>query len=284
MKTGKFIGFILLLGSLGAGIGFTLAKTQVVQGLFPSKEDLSAWYFLYFLLSIFLAILIHELGHLLSGLYQGFSFEFFVIGFLGLKRTENRKIKLFFNKNLNTFGGVAATSPKYLDSNTLKMFANVILAGPIASLLFGILTAILVFFTSQPFSFILLCTSLMCFMIFLAVTLPSRTGIFYTDRKRYQRLRSDGLEKDIEWAFFKAYLLQLKQEPITQMDPEELTLLTRDSAPLFQYIGYYYLIDFYKGNSEKIESLREEMAPIEKDLPKSMVVNFHKEIEKLLGR
>ena len=283
MKAIKFILITLLIASLGAFVGNFLAQSQFLEGIIPGKEELSAWYFLYFLFSIFLAILLHELGHLVAGLAQGFSFEYFTVGFLGIKRDENRKVKFFFNKDLNNFGGVAATVPQKLEPDTLDKFAKTIIAGPISSILCGLIAMIWLFFAAQPLTFILFSTSTMCFVIFLAVTLPSRTGMFYTDRKRYQRLRSKGLEKDIEWAFIQTSIIKSKNEPISQMDPKELELLTQDAAPVFQYVGYYYLLDYYKRDSSKVASLKEEMAQIEKDLPKSVVSAFHKEIDKLLG-
>ncbi len=281
MKALKFILIMLLLALAGAGVGYTIANSHLLEGVLPGKEDISPWYLLYIPLGIFLALTIHELGHLLTGLFQGFSFEFFSVGFLGIKRDENRKVKVFFNTDLNTFGGVAATSPREFTAETLQQFSNVILAGPLTSLIFSLLALLLIFFTPQPLSFILFVTGMMSFMVFLAVTLPSRTGIFYTDRKRYQRLKSTGIERDIETASIKAHLLQLKKEPITQMDPEELALLTQDPAPIFQYIGYYYLVDYHRSDVEKVTSLKAEMAQLEEDLPKSFVTAIHKEVDKL---
>ena len=41
---------------------------------------------------VFLVLAVHEFGHLLTGLFQGFQLQFFVIGFLGIKRKDSNSI------------------------------------------------------------------------------------------------------------------------------------------------------------------------------------------------
>ena len=86
---------LIVAGLIGAGVifGYSLAKFVDFSFIIPDKSDVNFWYFIFLLLSLFLAIAIHELGHLLAGLVQGFSFELFIVGPLGVKRDENRKIK-----------------------------------------------------------------------------------------------------------------------------------------------------------------------------------------------
>lgn len=101
--------------------------------------------------------------------------------------------------------------------------------------------------------------------------IPSTTGMFYTDRKRYQRLTSEGIERQIEMAYIKAQLCYTAKKPITTMDVSELELITQDESALFKYIGYFYLMDYYKEDDSKQDSYLQSMRALEKDLPKSFV-------------
>ena len=91
----------------------------------------------------------HELGHLITGLMLGFRFELFVIGPLGIKR-EGDKIKVYFNKNLGHYGGLAATTPVSDDPDNARKLGLICLAGPIASIILSIIFGILYLLLHDP--------------------------------------------------------------------------------------------------------------------------------------
>ena len=63
--------------------------------IFPKGEKPSLPIFLLLLLcALFVALAAHELGHLCAGLIQGFRFELFVVGLLGVRRTQ-KGVQLF---------------------------------------------------------------------------------------------------------------------------------------------------------------------------------------------
>ena len=72
---------------------------------------------------IFSVLAIHELGHILVGLAQGFAFQLFVIGPLGIKAEKNG-IKFYLNKELAYYGGVAASTPVDDDPSNAKKFCS----------------------------------------------------------------------------------------------------------------------------------------------------------------
>ena len=82
---------------------------------------------------LFIVLGVHELGHLITGLIQGFRFELFVVGPLGIKR-ENNRIKVYLNKNIAHYGGLASTLPRNDNAENSRILANICLAGPIASI------------------------------------------------------------------------------------------------------------------------------------------------------
>jgi hypothetical protein len=91
---------VLILGGGIVYFSFTVMSKELLMKFLP---DESVFEKIIFFTSIFFvpffAILLHELGHLVAGIIQGFKIELFVVGFLGIKR-ENNKLKFYFNTNV----------------------------------------------------------------------------------------------------------------------------------------------------------------------------------------
>lgn len=276
----KLLYFILIL-LLGGVFGYGIGHMSQFWNILPPKDDISLWYIVYAFLAFFLALGIHELGHLLTGLAYGFRFYYFTLTFLGIKRDEHDKIKIYFNKDMNAFGGMAATLPSTFDETTTRKFSYVILAGPLISFFAFVLSLFTFQFFNGDIRFLILITGIVSFFIFLSVMIPSRTGMFYTDRKRYQRLTSKGLEKDIEIAYLKSTVHSTLKKPIKDLEESDLILLTKDESSLFRYIGYYFLYEYHLGNQQKLEEVRNEMKLLESEIPTSMVKAMNVELEKL---
>lgn len=277
---------IFLIVCLGISVLFGMVVGQLAKSSeFIPKDIDHPWLLLVgSVLAMFVVLAFHELGHLLMSLSQGFVFQLFVVGFLGIKRKEDDSIKVYFNTDWNLFGGVAATTPKDYSADTLKQMAKVILAGPIASLLLILIAMLAAVFTDGAFRLLFCLTALLSFMILLATTLPSQTGLFYTDRKRYQRLKSEGEEKEIEGALAMAGAQKLMKKPMTDLPVDELQKITGDESPLICYIGYFYLFEYYlmSKETEALEAVKTEMQDLEQSLPKTLVKQFNAELEKLV--
>ena len=124
---------------LGMGImlcAYYLIPKESILKLFPNTPLETLVFFSSVILCPFFAIFLHELGHLIAGLIQGFKLQLFVVAFLGIKR-EDDKVKFYFNKELQFFGGIAATSPPKVTNNLKKQFAYILIAGPLSSLIFA---------------------------------------------------------------------------------------------------------------------------------------------------
>ena len=61
------------------------------------------------LILLFFTLLIHELGHVLFGIWSGYRFNYLTMGPLTVENTEHIKIKV--NDNWLLVGGVASCSP-----------------------------------------------------------------------------------------------------------------------------------------------------------------------------
>jgi hypothetical protein len=229
-------------------------------------------------LMIFLAIAAHEAGHLISGLMSGFRFELFVVGFLGFRR-EGDKVKIYFNKNMGYFGGVAGTMPTNNSPDNARKFGRALLAGPIASLVFALLCFGLAFAVGKPLGLILYTGGIISVFLFFATTVPSRTGMFFTDRKRYQRLITPGKDQDVELALIKIMGIYGRDSSYKNIDKADIEILIDDELPLFQYFGLFNLI-CYQLEVEGItdESVEARYALLSEKMSKNLVQGFDKEI------
>lgn len=225
-------------------------------------------------------LLIHELGHVIMGLLQGFRFELLVVGLLGIKR-EEEKIKIYLNKNFGYYGGLGLTVPKDDSSDNLRKFANVILAGPIASIVFAVICFFVVNYLANPYGVIVFAAGLASFGIFLATTIPSRSGMFYTDRKRYQRLIKAGKDQEVELAMLTILGSYAKNQSYKDIKKEVFDVLIIDNDSFVKHYGLFNLICWQIEHEGAIEDkVKEEYNEISKKLNKNMVKSHNDEIQK----
>jgi hypothetical protein len=201
------------------------------------------------IIALFIALAVHELGHVITGLAQGFRFELFVVGLLGVKRTE-QGIKIYLNKDVGMMGGVAATIPITQSPANRKKFAYMILGGPVSSLLFG-LTALAVsgVGTSGPVHVFWVVAGACSLALVLATTVPRKTGIFFTDRARFQRLMSKGKAGAVEEALLSIMAQYSIDNCSKNVDLNQVRLLQTDEEAFMRFWGYYYEYQYYKDNA-----------------------------------
>ncbi len=228
----------------------------------------------------FVVIGVHELGHLIMGLWQGFRFELYIVGPLGIKREEG-KIEVYLNKNLQYYGGVAATIPVNDDPENSSKFGKILLAGPIASLIFAAIMGLIFYFTDSAYDKIILTGSLISVGIFLATTVPSKSGVFFSDRKRYQRLNAPGPERDVEMAILRILGIYGRDGSYINADPKDIDLMIED--PDFKLFGLFNKLcyEFQKNGGFDPET-QEQYALASQDMPKSFVKVLDKELEKII--
>ena len=233
------------------------------------------------ILIMFFVIGVHELGHLITGLVQGFRFELYVIGPLGIKR-ENNKIKIYLNKNLQYYGGVAATLPKKDDPANSRKLANILLAGPIASLVLAFIFGILYFSLNSPSKLIAIC-AIGSMGIFLVTTLPSKTGMFFTDRKRFQRLTSTGPEREVELAVLRILGNYGKDNSYINVEAHDIDTMISDDH--YKYLGLFTKLTYqFEKNGEFDLETQKEFEELSKGMPKFLVKTSNKELEKLKNK
>ena len=228
---------------------------------------------------MFSVLATHELGHLLTGLAQGFRFELFVVGPLGIKREEGR-VKVYFNKNLAYYGGVAAALPVDDNPNNIKKFANLILAGPIVSLVFAAISMLCVFLFNLPGEKFIVVFCAGSIGIFLATTIPSKTGSFFTDRKRYQRLMSEGKVRETEIALLRVTGVYGRDNSYKNVNINDIELIIEDDN--YQYLGLFTKLSYqYENYGNFDENTKQQFKELTPKMPKSFVKAVEKELQKL---
>jgi len=143
----KIISFLLsllpfLIGGFIGGFLMTLLLNSNVASAFLERFNfLSNFSILYFLLSAplwwYVMILLHELGHLIAGIFCKFNFYFLSVGPV---KVEKKQDGLTFSRHrfINVAGGLTLMIPdeKYNNKTRWLIF---IAAGPLASLVVGIM-------------------------------------------------------------------------------------------------------------------------------------------------
>ena len=123
-------GFV---GWFGARFG---AQKELIRSLLGPLDALNAFDLLALPLSLFLVVLVHELGHLAGGRLRGMRFLLLIVGPLRLRRTVSG-LKLDWFLRGDTFGGLAAAMPTK-DRIGAREFLPLVIGGPFASLLLAL--------------------------------------------------------------------------------------------------------------------------------------------------
>lgn len=233
----------------------TTPIAQTILVIFPKGDKPDGFlFFTLTLLAIFLALAVHESGHLVAGILQGFRFELFVVGLLGIKREKNA-IKIFLNKNIGYMGGVVVTIPVTQDVLNRRKFAIMVASGPIASFILAIVAFwVFSYSTSGAIRGFWFVTGSASVAVLLATTLPTKSGIFFTDRAKFQRLLNKGKVGETEEALLTIMSEYIKDNSCKDISVDKARLLQDDSDKAIKFWGYYYEYCYFKENLMVSES------------------------------
>jgi hypothetical protein len=178
------------------------------------------------LLAFWLVIFLHELGHCLMALAQGYRFLFIIVGPLRLEAAPGGLLRLVRNRSWAMAGGVCAAVPDALPVERLSSAQQrVLLAGPGTSLLVG-LTMLLIGITCDiRFAVAAGAASL---GISVATLIPLRQGMLLSDGLAYWTLRRGGPGSERHLARIAIATAFLSPDPPSSWSRLALTLLERD--------------------------------------------------------
>jgi len=132
-RLGRLLGGVAI-GCVGLGVGWALGKLGMAPTESGERLSLAEKLLRVALggFSIWLALSVHEAGHLLGALSQGFRFVFLAAGPVWIERA-GEGVAVRFNRTIQTWGGVAAAMP--VDGRNLRArFSVMVAGGPLASL------------------------------------------------------------------------------------------------------------------------------------------------------
>ena len=180
---------------------------------------------------------VHEGAHVVSGLCQGWKFMLLVVGPFKLYRDENDKVKFGIEKNILLWGGIGGTLPREEGGNYMQVFANTLIAGPTASVVFGLVAGVVMVFHFSIFS------AMMCAVplaMGVSCLLPGvKSGILFNDGTRYSRIAKGGRTAAEEEAVFRCVLKEMFR-PAGRFDEQSINVMTGAEDTAFRYMGHYY--------------------------------------------
>lgn len=217
---------------------------------------------------------IHELGHILGGLKEGFKFHLFVAGPFGFKRNEEGKVTFYIEKDFSLWGGVSATMPEDESPDNFKRFGHVLLWGPAASIIFGTIWLPLGIITNNVFLSLL---GAMPIAMGTACLIPSRSGVFYSDGARWLRMHKDEATKAVEIAVWELTQNAIIHGDYAKASLNHINVLTSDSDMRTNYLGHYYAYCYYKDNNDiaNAEKEKSELEKLKEKIPKQVVSMFN---------
>jgi hypothetical protein len=220
-----------------------------------------------------LSAAIHELGHIVIGLTQGFKFYLFIAGPFGFRRSPKDKIVFYIEKNISLWGGLSATLPKSDDIINYKKLGRVFLGGPITSFVIG--------FICLPFGIIannifLLLLGAMALSMGLVCLIPARNGVFYTDGGRWLRLNKNEETRNVELSIWNLSQCALVNGNYKRLNRDQIITLINDRDIRTQYLGHYFSYRFYKDINDglNIEKEKNELENLRSKVPKQMIHTF----------
>ena len=222
-----------------------------------------------------LSLYIHELGHVMVGIANGWKFILLTVGPLKIYRNDvHEKVKVGFEKNIMNWFGIGATVPVGHSSNNLHIWAKILIGGPVFSVVSGILLMTGAMCARNLF---LLMFGLVSLAIGLvnAIPLPFRTGFFYNDGKRFKRIKEGGTSAREESEIMHIVEKGVIDGEKAIFHEKECTSLITSEDPIYRYYGYYIL--YYSAmeyDTDLAETYFRLAEALGKEVPKSVTKMF----------
>ncbi|WP_431028846.1 site-2 protease family protein [Lysinibacillus sp. LZ02] len=206
----------------------------------------------------FMTIFIHELGHVVFGLFAGYRFMYMTIGPFTIEKSE--KLKIVPNHSWAMFGGVAYCMPISTDHELTKKHMWYAAGGPLFSIGAAILLLGLWYLTDAS---ILAYATTLHGAIFVATAVPMRmAGGFYSDGYIWLMLKRGG-EKSQQYVA----MLLLTKELMSPKKPsgwnksliENAKKMTPSADNIFAaYTVFYYelVTNGFKAASQAMDAFK----------------------------
>lgn len=200
-------------------------------------------------LALWLAIILHECGHLVAGLINGWRFQFLAAGPLYFAACDEGGWRFSINKNTLIWRGM--THLQDVDEQVhVNKWLFYMAAGPVFSIGSGLLLLFLALVGHYGLRFAGIYAFISIFMGFIAaLPLPTAATGIPSDGERIFRLLSKGFEQEVEIA---AIQVSKEKEGLVQLSSEEHIAyhetLTKSDDIIYQMMGYMALVRYYRAH------------------------------------
>lgn len=222
------------------------------------------------ILSYLVSTAVHEWGHVISGLAQGWKLLLITTGPFKLYRNDlNDKVRFGIEKNPLYWCGVGGTVPTKKEDAKIENFAKILIAGPMASIALGLAAGIILIWY-RPFFLIFLAP--VALGMGIACLIPGmKTGILYNDGSRYMRIKKGGQTYLEEKAVFDT-TMQTSFDKKATCTEEGINALIESKDAEFRYMGHYYAYvkAETENNIDKMSQHKEAMDNMERSVPKAV--------------
>ncbi|MEM7573210.1 MAG: site-2 protease family protein [Bacteroidota bacterium] len=269
----KKAGFFIIMLAAGAAIGyFGASYIGDLKGSFGLSTLEKVGLFLFLIPAYLLVIGWHELGHVVFGHWQNFSFKRYILGPFLWSADKDGRLKFGWNKSFNLGGGAALMMPQTEDrlATRFRWFAA---GGPIAS----IVLAVLCFVLPQVLAlggftyllFMILC--LFSALIAIVTLIPSRVGGLASDGLRILNLGRNTPTAQADLLLLRAMVMMETGENTQGLPREDLQRLAVDSSipeAMRAAMGYFAYAQLVR--EDQIEQAAEQLEEVMALVPNMM--------------
>lgn len=227
-----------LIGMAGVLVGKAIAGEWIAARIALAPEGMGPRWGIA-LLAMFGAVLVHELGHILGGLSQGFRFMLLVVGPFKLSRKDGQApIRLSLNTSLELAGGIAACIPQG-EHALVPRTKWMVLGGPLASVLLALVCAgLLALSAPASWSAFVLTLGAVSGALAVVTIIPMRNGNFVTDGKRFLQLHREGPEARRDAAQLAITVRLQSGARVDDMPREQIaSLLEPSDGSIMEFLG-----------------------------------------------
>ncbi len=194
----------------------------------------------YAFIAYLVSTIVHEVGHVFCGLLNKWRFFMLVVGPFKLYREDiNGKIRFGLEKDITLWGGCGGTFPGKKDESNVDIFARILIAGPLASLILGAVMMIVFFMTKHELTLMI---GLVAIGEGIACILPMniKTGILYNDGSRFKRIVKHGKEREEEKALLSILITGMLEGDDAVFEEETIKTLCSSEDADYKYYGLFY--------------------------------------------
>ncbi|UII57585.1 hypothetical protein LS684_09225 [Cytobacillus spongiae] len=241
-----------------ASVTVLFAIFIIVLQLTPFGEQ-AAYVGAMFLL-LYLTLFIHELGHVMFGIWSGYRFHFLTVGPITIEHTD--RIRMKANDSWFLVGGVANCSPQTTNIHTIvKKHRHYVAGGPI----FSLGTAVVCFLAGSFIDSLYVSYFGLFHLLIFAVTIVPYKGAMKSDGRVIYELSKGGKQTE-EFIISLLFMQEMNSPMLPENWSKELLEKAKSLEPTVDHMAVGYMLFYYTFMKEGYEKASNLLEPF-KNIP-----------------